>query len=136
MFFSLKTTCLFSQTSVFKLTIFVKICQDIVYIWYYLFDFSTSMCKEYLRKMCILVLNTTLTVKYIALAIDPFLDPCYRSLLGVMCDVISDAAAEEEEEAIDVAHDTKKASIARAQEGINSSFAFAFDLASSAVGDQ
>ena len=29
-------------------------------------------------------------------AIDPFLGPCYRSLLGVVCDVISDAAAEEE----------------------------------------
>ena len=54
------------------------------------------MCKEYLRKMCILVLNETLQIKYIDLAIDPFLGPCYWSLLGVVCDVISDAAAEEE----------------------------------------
>ena len=60
-----------------------------------------------------------------------------------MCDVLCDAAAEEEEAtgwvfpsndflllgnsiADDVAHDTKKGSIARAQEAINSSFAFAF----------
>ena len=30
-------------------------------------------------------------------AIDTFLGPCYRSLLDVMCDVVSDAAEEEEE---------------------------------------
>ena len=30
-------------------------------------------------------------------AIDLFLGPCYWSLLGVVCDVTSDAAAEEEE---------------------------------------
>ena len=64
-----------------------------------------------------------------------------------MCEVISDAAAEEEEAigwmfpsngflllrssiAGDVAHDTKKGSKARAQEGINSSFAFASASAS------
>ena len=72
-------------------------------------------------------------MKYFALAIDPFSGPCYGSLLGIVCDVISDAAAEGEEEAPwgwkhpsngflllgisiadDIAHDPKKGSIARA----------------------
>ena len=95
---------------------------------------------------------------------EAFLGPCYRSLPGAVCDVIGDAATEEEEEAIGwtlpsngsfarsppddgnihpmasfssvgssiadhVAHDTKEGSIARAQEGINSSFAVVFAFA-------
>ena len=47
--------------------------------------------------MYILALIKALYVKYTALAIDPFLGPCYWSLLGVVCDFISDSAAEEEE---------------------------------------
>ena len=42
-----------------------------------LFDLFTNMCEEYLRKMCILVSNKASYIKYIALAIDPFLGPCY-----------------------------------------------------------
>ena len=66
-------------------------------------------------------------------AIDPFLAPCCWSLFSVVCDVISDAAAGGGLDgcflsqvllgssiADDVSHDTKKGSIARAQEGINS----------------
>ena len=59
--------------------------------------FSKKTCKKVLREMCILVLHITLSIKYFAFAIDPFLGPCHRSLLGVVCDVINDAAAEEEE---------------------------------------
>ena len=72
-----------------------------------------------------------LPLKYIALAINPFLGPCYWSLLGVVCDAISDAAAEDEE-AIgwmfpsSRGEQAKKGPIAKAQEGINSSSAFAF----------
>ena len=74
---------------------------------------------------------------------------CYWCFLGVVRDVISDAVADEEEAigwmfpssggflflgssiADDVAHDTKKGSIARAREGIStsSSFALAFAFA-------
>ena len=43
-----------------------------------------------------LVLKQKLPIKYVALAIDPFLGPCHSPLLGVVCDVISDAAVEEE----------------------------------------
>ena len=97
------------------------------------------MCKEHLHKMCVLVLGKILSHKYITLAIDPFLDHCYESLLGVVCDVISDAAAGQEAIAWmspfsrgfadDVAHDTKKRSTARAREGINASGSFAFAFA-------
>ena len=83
------------------------------------------------------VLNKALYIEHVAPAMDPFSGPCYRSLLGVVCDVISDVAAEGEGAigwmfpsngfillgssiADDVAHDTKEGSIARAQEGINS----------------
>ena len=41
--------------------------------------------------------DRVLYINAVALAIDPFLSPCYGSLLGVVCDVISDAVAEEEE---------------------------------------
>ena len=34
-------------------------------------DFSTKLCQEYLREMCIPVATGMLHVKYIALAIDP-----------------------------------------------------------------
>ena len=46
--------------------------------------------------MCTLVLNKAFSIKYIALASDPFLGPCCLSLLCVVCIVISDAAAEKE----------------------------------------
>ena len=62
--------------------------------FFLLVDFSAKMCKEYLCTMCILELNKTLSIAYIALAIDPFLGPCYWSLLDVVCDAISDAAAD------------------------------------------
>ena len=42
-------------------------------------------------------INEVRYIEYIALAIDTFLGPCYRSLLGVGYDVVSDAAAEEED---------------------------------------
>ena len=59
--------------------------------------FPTKICKDYLCEMCILVSKRSLSIEYIALPLDPFLGPCYWSLLAVVCDVISDAAAEEEE---------------------------------------
>ena len=58
--------------------------------------------------MCVLVRHKTSSIKYIALAVGPFSGPCYSSLLGVECHVISIAD--------EVAHDTKKGSIARAKE--------------------
>ena len=69
-----------------------------------------------MHKLLTLVLNEN--SKYIALAIDSFLGPCYGSLLDVVCDVISDGSAEEEE--------AIRWTFLRAQEGIDSSRAVVF----------